>query len=81
VRNDAEPAQAGVRSDPRPRQAPSVSAYWLSDGTVYGTYVTTARGVEPAMAYYALLDRTPSGRDETDASPLWVRRHDEYETS
>src|SRR5207302_206973 len=48
---------------------------------VYRTYVSTARGLEPAMVYYALLDRTPRGRDESDTRPLWVRRHDEYETS
>jgi predicted dithiol-disulfide oxidoreductase (DUF899 family) len=33
------------------------------------------------MAYYALLDRTPNGRDERPETPLWVRRHDEYATS
>src|SRR5437016_704770 len=60
-------------------EGPGLSAYALSDGSVYRTYVTTARGVEPAMAYYALLDRTPRGRDESDTTPLWVRRHDEYE--
>ena len=48
---------------------------------VYRTYVTSARGLEPAMAYYGLLDRTPNGRDESASRPLWVRRHDEYETS
>ncbi len=62
-------------------EGPGLSAYALSDGIVYRTYVTTARGLEPAMAYYALLDRTPKGRDESDTRPLWVRRHDEYETS
>ena len=62
-------------------EGPGLSAYTLSNGTVYRTYVTTARGLEPAMAYYALLDRTPRGRDESDTEPLWVRRHDEYETS
>ena len=62
-------------------EGPGLSAYALADGTVYRTYVTTARGLEPAMAYYALLDRTPRGRDESDTSPLWVRRHDEYETN
>ena len=61
-------------------EGPGLSAYALSDGIVYRTYVTTARGLEPAMAYYALLDRTPRGRDESER-PLWVRRHDEYETS
>ena len=55
--------------------------YALSDGAVYRTYVTTARGLEPSMAYYGLLDRTPKGRDESHTRPHWVRRHDEYETS
>jgi len=62
-------------------EGPGLSAYTLSDGTVYRTYVTTARGVEPVMAYYALLDRMPRGRDESDTTPLWLRRHDEYEMS
>jgi len=38
-----------------------------------------ARGLEPAMAYYVLLDRTPKGRHESASEPLWVRRHDEYQ--
>ena len=61
-------------------EGPGLSAYALEDGAVYRTYVTTARGLEPAMAYYALLDRSPKGRDESDTRPLWVRRHDEYGT-
>jgi len=59
-------------------EGPGLSAYVLSDGTVYRTYVTTARGLEPAMAYYGLLDRTARGRAEDPSEPLWVRRHDEY---
>jgi predicted dithiol-disulfide oxidoreductase (DUF899 family) len=59
-------------------EGPGLSVYALSDVTVYRTYVTTARGLEPAMAYYGLLDRTPKGRDESASRPLWVRRHDEY---
>jgi predicted dithiol-disulfide oxidoreductase (DUF899 family) len=62
-------------------EGPGLSVYALSDGIVYRTYVTTARGLEPAMAYYGLLDRTPNGRDESASRPLWVRRHDEYEQS
>ncbi|MGH2853789.1 MAG: DUF899 domain-containing protein [Solirubrobacteraceae bacterium] len=62
-------------------ERPGLSAYALADGTVYRTYVTTARGLEPAMAYYNLLDRTPKGRDESATEPLWVRRHDEYGAS
>jgi predicted dithiol-disulfide oxidoreductase (DUF899 family) len=60
-------------------EGPGLSAYALSDGTVYRTYVTTSRGLEPAMAYYGLLDRTPKGRDESPGTPLWIRRHGEYE--
>jgi predicted dithiol-disulfide oxidoreductase (DUF899 family) len=61
-------------------EGPGLSAYTLSDGTVYRTYVTTSRGLEGvAMTYYPLLDRTAKGRDESATEPLWVRRHDEYE--
>jgi predicted dithiol-disulfide oxidoreductase (DUF899 family) len=59
-------------------EGPGLSVYASSDGTVYRTYVATARGLEPAMAYYALLDRTPTGRAEDPSKPLWVRRHNEY---
>jgi predicted dithiol-disulfide oxidoreductase (DUF899 family) len=59
-------------------EGPGLSAYALSDGTVYRTYVTTARGLEPAMAYYGLLDRTSKGRDEAGDMQFWLRRHDEY---
>jgi predicted dithiol-disulfide oxidoreductase (DUF899 family) len=62
-------------------EGPGLSVYALDDGIVYRTYVTTSRGLEgPAMAYYALLDRTPAGRNEPPDEPLWVRRHDEYGT-
>ncbi|MFC9299457.1 DUF899 domain-containing protein [Streptomyces sp. NPDC057011] len=59
-------------------EAPGLSAYARSDTTVYRTYVTTARGLEPAMAYYGLLDRTPLGRHEENEQTHWLRRHDEY---
>ena len=61
-------------------EGPGLSAYALSDGAVYRTYVTTARGLEPAMAYYGLLDRAPLGRHEEGDLDHWLRRHDEYET-
>jgi predicted dithiol-disulfide oxidoreductase (DUF899 family) len=60
-------------------ESPGLSAYALSDGVVYRTYVTTARGLEPTMGYYFLLDRTPVGRDEGGSQLFWIRRHDEYE--
>ena len=59
-------------------EGPGLSAYALSDGAVYRTYVTTARGLEPAMGYYGLLDRTPMGRNEEGEQVFWLRRHDEY---
>jgi predicted dithiol-disulfide oxidoreductase (DUF899 family) len=62
-------------------EGPGLSAYALSDGTVYRTYVTTSRGLEVAMAYYALLDRIPKGRAEDVSEPLWVRRHNEYDAA
>src|ERR687891_202895 len=52
-------------------EGPGLSAYALSDGTVYRTYVTTARGLEPAMAYYGLLDRMPMGRHEEGEEIFW----------
>ncbi len=61
-------------------EGPGLSVYALSNGIVYRTYLTTARGLEPAMAYYGLLDRTPKGRDESASEPLWVRRHNEYDS-
>jgi predicted dithiol-disulfide oxidoreductase (DUF899 family) len=61
-------------------EGPGLSAYALQDGAVYRTYVTTARGLEPAMAYYGLLDRTPRGRHEEGELEHWLHRHDEYET-
>src|SRR5436309_8018349 len=62
-------------------EGPGLSAYALSGGTVYRTYVTTSRGLAPAMAYYGLLDRAPPGRAEGGSTPLWVRRHDEYDAA
>ena len=59
-------------------EGPGLSAYIRSDGGIYRTYVTTARGLEPAMAYYGLLDRTPRGRHEEEDPDFWLRRHDEY---
>jgi predicted dithiol-disulfide oxidoreductase (DUF899 family) len=59
-------------------EAPGLSAYTLEDGVVYRSYVSTARGLEPTMGYYFLLDRTPVGRDEGGPGEFWLHRHDEY---
>jgi predicted dithiol-disulfide oxidoreductase (DUF899 family) len=60
-------------------EAPGFSAFVLDDGTVYQTYGTTDRGLEFLMGYYGILDRAPRGRDEDDATQVWIRRHDEYD--
>jgi predicted dithiol-disulfide oxidoreductase (DUF899 family) len=59
-------------------EGPGISVYALDDGSVYRTYVTTSRGLDAAMGFYVLLDRTPAGRNEPPDEPLWIRRHDEY---
>jgi predicted dithiol-disulfide oxidoreductase (DUF899 family) len=60
------------------KEGPGLSVHVRSNGAVYRTYVSTARGLEPAMGYYGLLDRTPLGRNESATEPLWLRRNDEY---
>jgi predicted dithiol-disulfide oxidoreductase (DUF899 family) len=59
-------------------ETPGLSAYILDDGVIYRTYVSTARGLEPTMGYYFLLDRTPAGRNEGGPGEFWLHRHDEY---
>jgi predicted dithiol-disulfide oxidoreductase (DUF899 family) len=60
-------------------EGPTFSAFALSDGDVYHTYSTQARGLEFLMGYYQILDRAPKGRDEGGpGTEQWVRRHDEY---
>jgi predicted dithiol-disulfide oxidoreductase (DUF899 family) len=57
------------------REAPGMSAFALSNGVVYHTYSTYARGLDALWGMYQWLDRAPYGRNETG---LWFRRHDEY---
>jgi predicted dithiol-disulfide oxidoreductase (DUF899 family) len=58
-------------------EGPGFSTLVLDDD-VYHAYSTTARGLEFLMGYYPILDRAPRGRDESDESQFWIRRHDEY---
>jgi predicted dithiol-disulfide oxidoreductase (DUF899 family) len=60
------------------QEGPGLTAFARSDGDVYLTYATTARGLERLMAYYSVLDWAPLGRNEGDPPELWLRRHDEY---
>jgi predicted dithiol-disulfide oxidoreductase (DUF899 family) len=62
-------------------EGPGLSVFTLSDQEIYLTYGTTARGLEPLMAYYGILDLVPRGRDEgRPPDPSWIRRHDEFAT-
>jgi predicted dithiol-disulfide oxidoreductase (DUF899 family) len=63
-------------------QRPGISVFARSGDQVYLTYATTARGLEPVMTYYGILDWVPRGRDEGEPpSPGWMRRHDEFATA
>ncbi|MGH2881312.1 MAG: DUF899 domain-containing protein [Solirubrobacteraceae bacterium] len=62
-------------------EGPGLTVFSRSGDDVYMTYATTARGLEIAMTYYEILDRTPLGRDEGEPTfQSWIRRHDEYES-
>jgi predicted dithiol-disulfide oxidoreductase (DUF899 family) len=64
-------------------EAPGLSVFYQDkDGTVFHTYSTYGRGLEPLVGTYRILDLVPKGRNE-DAlafSMEWVRHHDRYGT-
>ena len=55
-----------------------VSVFAREGDSVYHSYSSYTRGTEFLMGYYAILDRTPKGRDEGGPMGTWLRRHDEY---
>jgi predicted dithiol-disulfide oxidoreductase (DUF899 family) len=64
-------------------EAPGLSVFYRdARGDVFHTYSTYARGVEPLVGTYAILDLVPKGRDEDRLgfSMEWVRHHDRYGT-
>jgi predicted dithiol-disulfide oxidoreductase (DUF899 family) len=68
-------AMTGTEVPTYTREAPGMSAFALSDGIIYHTYSTYARGLDALWGMYQWLDQAPYGRNETG---LWFRRHDEY---
>ena len=74
-------AQCGTDPPGYLTEGPVFSSFVLSEGVVYHTYSTGARGLEFLMGYYGILDRAPLGRDEGDLAQIWIRRHDEYASS
>lgn len=64
-------------------EAPGLSVFVKDEaGAIYHTYSTFARGLDPLITAYQILDFVPKGRDETDLSFTmeWVRHHDRYGT-
>lgn len=63
-------------------EAPGLSVFYKdAEGGIFHTYSTYARGLDPLVGAYQLLDLTPKGRDE-DGLPTrfaWLRHHDKYE--
>jgi predicted dithiol-disulfide oxidoreductase (DUF899 family) len=47
------------------REVPGMSAFAFSDGVVYHTYSTYARGLDAFWGMYQWLDQAPKGRNET----------------
>ncbi|WP_439557259.1 DUF899 domain-containing protein [Dyadobacter sp.] len=62
-------------------ELPGVSVFYKdSNGVIYHTYSTYARGSDMLLGSHAYLDLTPKGRNE-DATMDWMRHHDKYETA
>jgi predicted dithiol-disulfide oxidoreductase (DUF899 family) len=47
-------------------------------GAIFHTYSTHRRGAELLMGAFNWLDLVPKGRNESDGTMGWLRRHDEY---
>lgn len=60
-------------------ELPGLSAFYRdTDGSLYHTYSTYARGLDILVNTYNFLDLAPLGRNE-DGTMDWVRHHDRYE--
>jgi predicted dithiol-disulfide oxidoreductase (DUF899 family) len=62
-------------------EAPGISVFFKDEsGAIFHTYSSYARGGEPLIGAYHLLDMVPKGRDEAGLPwPMaWVRHHDRY---
>jgi predicted dithiol-disulfide oxidoreductase (DUF899 family) len=63
-------------------ERPGASVFYRdSDGAIYHTYSTYARGLDILIGAYNWMDLAPKGRDEAQIKPhamAWVRHHDRY---
>jgi predicted dithiol-disulfide oxidoreductase (DUF899 family) len=64
-------------------EMPGLSVFYKdADGAIAHTYSSYARGNEPMLGTYTILDLTPKGRNETGPRGNltdWVRLHDRYD--
>lgn len=63
-------------------EGPGASVFFKdSTGQIFHTYSIYARGLEPLIGTYTLLDMVPKGRDEDKLafSMSWLRHHDRYD--
>jgi len=60
-------------------ELPGLSVFVAEGDTLFHTYSTFQRGLDPLLNTYNYLDLTPLGRHEEDAPfQSWVRHHDKY---
>ncbi len=62
-------------------ERPGLSVFYKdTDGAIYHTYSSYARGLEMFLGVYQLLDVVPAGRDEGELAygMEWVQLHDDY---
>jgi len=66
-------------------EGPGLSVFYKDpiSSEIFNTYSTYARGLDPLVGTYTLLDLVPKGRDEDHLafSMQWVRHHDRYGTN
>jgi predicted dithiol-disulfide oxidoreductase (DUF899 family) len=61
-----------------PREREGLSVFLRDGGHIHHAYSTYARGVDPFLNTYNLLDHTPLGRQEGEKPMAWARHHDRY---
>jgi len=72
-------ALAKAGKSPAKGELPGLSVFLRDGNTVFHTYSSYARGLEPLLTTYSLLDITPLGRQEEKGHPMaWLRHHDTY---
>jgi predicted dithiol-disulfide oxidoreductase (DUF899 family) len=62
-------------------EGPGLSVFYKdTNGSIFHTYSSYARGLDIFVGAYNFLDHAPKGRDEDDLafSMSWVRHHDKY---